>query len=159
MTVILEGNMITRQMTPFFPSAIGVFFVGIFHFCISRSSNSIPWGLPWYAISRIYMTKMTLSSLLTQVSVFYIKFLHNMFCSQFDTNLVLIPLTIGLVFALKFTFIKRKYNDSQNLEDFALHRLIKKSAIHVLIIKFVRNVLFSFFRRKRLCRQKKLSFI
>ena len=34
-----EITMITRQMTPFFSSALRGLFVGIFHFCIWRSSK------------------------------------------------------------------------------------------------------------------------
>ena len=39
MTVTLEVNMITRQMTPFLSSTFWALSVGIFHFCISRPSK------------------------------------------------------------------------------------------------------------------------
>ena len=99
MTITAEVNTITRQMTPFLSSTC-IFSSTHRLFCISRPSkfNSMGCSLTSWRYNtclyyvqvceiHIYMSKMTLSSLLTQIFFFYITFANFWYITCFAPNL------------------------------------------------------------------------
>ena len=79
MTITPEVNMITKQITPFFHLPIKLYSFVYFIFAFQDLQNLVSWS-PSFAFvlackTHIYMSKMTLSSLLTNaISFFYITF-------------------------------------------------------------------------------------
>ena len=85
-------NMITRQMTPLSTSILWTLSVGISYFCISRpskfSSMRYPLCMFWSCRIYIYMSKMTLSSLLTKTSFLYRNLANFWYITRFVPNLI-----------------------------------------------------------------------
>ena len=93
--------MITRKMTPFFSSTLRVLFVGIFHL--------VP-PLHYVLVCKIhmYIPKMTLSSLLTWISFFYIKFANFWYIKCSVPNLIPIwPRSYGLMLVFSIQLLKK----------------------------------------------------
>ena len=102
MTINPGANMITRQLTPFFfvnsLSSIR-WFISFLHLKTFKIQFLGVPPLYYFLVCKIhiFMLKMTLSRLFTQISFFYIKFKQfNLFCSQFGNNLVPNPWTSNL---------------------------------------------------------------
>ena len=99
MTMDMMVNKITRQINPFFSSALWALTAGIFHFSISKPSKlygSHPLHYVLVCKIHVYMLKMILSILLTDIlflNKICLLLVYNKFCSQFDTNLAAIPRT------------------------------------------------------------------
>ena len=85
-------NMITKQMTPFFSSTRRALFTGIFIFAFLDLQNSVLWDPPLHYVLvckiHIYMPKMTLWSMLKQISFFYIKSTNFWYITCFALNLI-----------------------------------------------------------------------
>ena len=77
----------------FFSSFLWALSVGIFHFCFSRPSKFNSMGSPSLHYVLVYnihtcMLKITLSSLLTSVSFFYVKCANLLYITSFAPNLI-----------------------------------------------------------------------
>ena len=85
MTILLEVNTITIQMTRFFSSTY-IFSSTHLSFCIS-----IPWGPPCIMILSVKYTftcQRTFTSLLTYISFFYIVFANTWYMKCFAPHLI-----------------------------------------------------------------------
>ena len=126
LTITLTGvNMITRQMTPFFSSTLWTLSGGIFCFCISRSSkfnfmgspfSIIFWSVKCKLTCQVYKIKNLPAKYDTfkfvNIDIFFLSkicylLVYDMFCSQFDTNLVPIRRTKSMTNQLMFKMLTR----------------------------------------------------
>ena len=107
MTITLGTNLITRKMTPFFWSTLQALSICIFYCCISRPLKFPPLHFFLFCKIHIYMPKITLLSLLTLISLLYIKFANFSYIICSAPNLILIwSRSHGLYLLL--TFMKSK---------------------------------------------------
>ena len=91
--LLSSANMITRKMTPFFHLLFEFYSLVYFIFIFQDLQNSVPWGpcppLHYVLVCKIhiYMPKTTLSSLLTWLCFFYIKFTNFWYIKSSVPNL------------------------------------------------------------------------
>ena len=159
--------MINRQMTPFFSSTLWALSINIFYFCISIPSNfsSIGSPFPYVLVCKIhiYMVKMILSSLLTQIPFFYRKVVNFWYKQCFVPSMILIwPWSHGLKHGLSrerrtffdlnlLTFIKAKPQERLKFLnvcddiDFMCRCLINKME------QELKNLYSKFIRSKKCC--------
>ena len=127
MTITAGVNMITRKMTQsFFFTALQALLAGIFYFCISRPSKfSAPIAFFLFFKIHIYMPKMTISSLLTWITFFYIKFANFLYIICSVSNLIpfwsrphglyyTCPWRLSNQKSNKFTYLIRKFKLMSN---------------------------------------------
>ena len=108
MTITLEVNKITRKMTPFFHLLSKLCQLVYFIFAFKDLQNSVSrLHFVLFCKIHIYMPNMPLSSLLTWISILYIKFANFWYIMQSAPNLIQIwSRSHGLYLSL--TFIKSK---------------------------------------------------
>ena len=82
--------MINRRMSPFFSSTLWTLFVGIFYFKTFKIQlHGVP-SLHYVLVCNMhsYTPKVTLSTLLTQISFFYVNFSNFWYIKCFVPNLI-----------------------------------------------------------------------
>ena len=86
-----ESKHDNKTNDPIFSSTLWALSAVIFYFCISRPSKFNSMGSPLYLLVckvHVYVLKMTLSSLLTKISFFYIKLVNFWYIICFVSNLI-----------------------------------------------------------------------
>ena len=83
-----ESKHDNKTNDPIFSSTLWALSAVIFYFWISRPSKIQFHGVPPLSSGHVYMLKMTLSSLLTKISFFYIKLVNFWYIICFVSNLI-----------------------------------------------------------------------